>query len=146
MRGIGSSPVAEFIDQLRHRVVVPTRQPYSLACRYNNPMPELTLSPSQGSMNSATEGEHWVHDSSSDLDLKNTSPLTTKPPASLLHSNFQLFLVHIIHAIIMKYVSSCLYHAPKNNKSKRKAQIGWGRGVSRVRKISIREGDNSSYS
>jgi hypothetical protein len=35
-------------------VDVPARQQCSLACRYDNPMPELTLSPSQGSMNSAT--------------------------------------------------------------------------------------------
>jgi hypothetical protein len=50
-------PVAEFIDhnQLRHRVVIPARQPCSLACRCDNPMPELTLSPSQGSRNSAEE-------------------------------------------------------------------------------------------
>jgi hypothetical protein len=31
------------------------RQPRSLACRYENPMPELTLSPCQRSMNSATD-------------------------------------------------------------------------------------------
>ena len=36
-------------------VVVPARQSTWLAGRYNNPMPELILSPSQGSMNSATE-------------------------------------------------------------------------------------------
>jgi hypothetical protein len=41
-------------DKLRHRAVVPARQPCSLTCRYDNPMPKLTLSPSQGSMNSAT--------------------------------------------------------------------------------------------
>jgi hypothetical protein len=41
-------------SQLWHRVVVPARQPCSLACRYDNPMQELTLSPSQGSMNWAT--------------------------------------------------------------------------------------------
>ncbi len=34
--------------------LVPARQAPGLAGRYNNPMPELTLSPSQGSMNSAT--------------------------------------------------------------------------------------------
>jgi hypothetical protein len=35
--------------------VVPARQATWLAGRYDNPMSELTLSPSQGSMNSATE-------------------------------------------------------------------------------------------
>ncbi len=33
---------------LHYRVVVPARQPCSLAGRYNNPMPESTISPSQG--------------------------------------------------------------------------------------------------
>jgi hypothetical protein len=33
---------------LTYRVVVPARQPCSLAGRYNNPMPESTISPSQG--------------------------------------------------------------------------------------------------
>ncbi len=42
-------------SQLRLRIVVSARQPCSLACRYDNPMPELTLFPSQGSMNSATD-------------------------------------------------------------------------------------------
>ncbi len=48
--------VAEFIDsdwgdkvQLRHGVVLPARQ----ATWFENPMPELALSPSHGSMNSA---------------------------------------------------------------------------------------------
>jgi hypothetical protein len=56
-------------------VVVPARQPISQACRYDNPMPELTLSPSQAFMNSAT-GEplkklndelKWCHDMSGEL-------------------------------------------------------------------------------
>jgi hypothetical protein len=41
-------------SQLWHRVVVPARQATWMAGRYENPLPELTLSPSQGSMNSAT--------------------------------------------------------------------------------------------
>ncbi len=40
--------------QLRHRVVVPARQATWLAGRYENPMPELTLSPSHGYINSVT--------------------------------------------------------------------------------------------
>jgi hypothetical protein len=40
-------------SQLRHRVIVPARQPCSLACPNNNPMPELTLSPSHGSNSAA---------------------------------------------------------------------------------------------
>ncbi len=32
------------LSQLRHRIGVPARQPCSLACRFDNPMPELTLS------------------------------------------------------------------------------------------------------
>ncbi len=42
------------LSQLRHRVVVPARQGPWLAGRYDNPMLELTYSPSQESMNSAT--------------------------------------------------------------------------------------------
>jgi hypothetical protein len=42
-------------SHLRYRVVVPARQLRSLACRYANNVPELTLSPFQGSMNSATD-------------------------------------------------------------------------------------------
>ncbi len=37
-----------------YRVVVSARQTCSLVCRQDNPMPELTLSPSYGSLNSAT--------------------------------------------------------------------------------------------
>ncbi len=52
-------PVAEFINpwlgsQLRHRVFAPVRQAPWMAGLYDNPMTELTLSPSQGFMNSAT--------------------------------------------------------------------------------------------
>jgi hypothetical protein len=39
--------------QLRHRDVVPARQATWLAGRYDNPMPEWTLSPSQGSLSLA---------------------------------------------------------------------------------------------
>jgi hypothetical protein len=41
-------------SRLWHKVVVPARQATWLAGRYDNPMPESTLSPSQGPMNSAT--------------------------------------------------------------------------------------------
>ncbi len=44
-------------SQLRHRVVVPARQsmkPGAVAGRYENPMPELTLSPQSGTLNSDT--------------------------------------------------------------------------------------------
>jgi hypothetical protein len=41
-------------SQLLLRVVIPARQATWLAGWYYNPMPELTLSSSQGSMNSAT--------------------------------------------------------------------------------------------
>ncbi len=54
-------PVAEFTDPCLGdkvnsgiRVVEPARRPCSLACRYNNPIAGLTLSPSQRFMNSAT--------------------------------------------------------------------------------------------
>ncbi len=56
---IPRSPVAEFMDiWLKDEVssgIGLSYRPAShvLACRYDNPMPELTLSPSQGSMNSA---------------------------------------------------------------------------------------------
>jgi hypothetical protein len=45
-------------SQLRHRVVVPASQATWLAGRYVNPMPESTLSPSQGFINSATGALH----------------------------------------------------------------------------------------
>jgi hypothetical protein len=45
-------------SQLRHRVVLPARaRLHGLAGRSVNPMPELTLSPQSGSMNSATDGK-----------------------------------------------------------------------------------------
>ncbi len=54
-------PVAEFIDPWlgetvtpAYRVVVPARQATWLVGQYDNLMPELTVSSSQGSMNSAT--------------------------------------------------------------------------------------------
>ncbi len=63
---IGPAYVA-WLSGTSNRVVVPDRQARNwflgslyglqiraLACRHDNPMPELTLSPSQGSMNSVT--------------------------------------------------------------------------------------------
>jgi hypothetical protein len=54
-----SGPVAEFKDpDWRDSVVVPARQAtwgWLLAGRYDSTMPESTLSPSQRSMNAATE-------------------------------------------------------------------------------------------
>ncbi len=52
-RNFQFTPVAEFIDPDWGSKVNPARL-HGHAGRYDNPMPELTLSPRQGSMNSAT--------------------------------------------------------------------------------------------
>ncbi len=77
------------IDQLRHRVFVPARQPCSLACRYDNPMPELALSPSQGSMNSATARHKTLPTHNTGFYREIIHP-GTNPPYSFTRSSWPL--------------------------------------------------------
>ncbi len=67
---IHRSLTGDIDSRLWHRVVVPACQATWLASRYVNPMPELTLSPTQGIVNLATGSTHP------------TSPPTLKVPSN----------------------------------------------------------------